>query len=90
MRVESEDIGSAPSRLWTICVPLSFHATVFAFLWWKQRNSINAEHLVFEKIGHVAGIFIYPVKSCKGISRTSARSLIEGLEFDRFVYSRKK
>ena len=78
-------MGSAPSRLWTVCVPLSFHVIAFAFLWWKQRNTINAE-----QIGHVAGIFIYPVKSCKGISLNSANCLIEGLEFDRFVYSRKK
>ena len=31
-------MGSAHSRLWTVCVSLSFHAIVFAFLWWKQRK----------------------------------------------------
>ena len=89
-RGERDDMGSAHSTSWTVCVPLSFHVIAFGFLWWKQRKGIKAERLVFEKIGHVAGIFIYPVKSCKGISLNSANCLIEGLESDRFVSSRKK
>jgi len=83
-------MGSVHSRLCTLCVPLSFHVIVFALLWWKQRKATNTECLVFEKTGHVTGIFIYPVKSCKGISLNSANCLIEGLESDRFVRSRKK
>ena len=83
-------MGSSHSRLCRICVPVSWHFIAFAFLWWKQRKAIKAEHLVFEKIGHVTGIIIYPVKSCKGISLTSANCLTEGLQSDRFDHEKTK
>ena len=78
-------MGASHSRFWTICLPASLHFIAFAYLWRKQRNQKKLEHLVFEKIGHVTGIFIYPVKSCKGISLESSNCCIEGLELDRFV-----
>lgn len=45
---------------------------------------ILARPAVFKKIGHVAGLFIYPVKSCRGISLEASNCLIEGLQNDRY------
>ena len=81
-------MGTIQSRLWTVCVPVSFHFVAFLCLWNKQRNQRNLEPLAVKKIGYVSGIFIYPVKSCKGISLDSSNCLLEGLEFDRFVESK--
>ena len=78
-------MGNFPSRSWRLCLPFSLHFVAFAFLWWKHRKALKAGNLIFEKIGHVAGIFFYPVKSCKGISLETANCLIEGLEDDRLV-----
>ena len=71
--------------LWRICLPLSLNFIAFAFLWWKHRKALKAKPAVFKKIGHVAGIFIYPVKSCRGISLEASNCLIEGLQNDRYV-----
>ena len=78
--------------LWRICLPLSLNFIAFAFLWWKHRKALKAKPAVFKKIGHVAGIFIYPVKSCRGISIEASNCLIEGLQNDRYVvlFVRKK
>ncbi|XP_029205371.2 mitochondrial amidoxime reducing component 2-like isoform X2 [Acropora millepora] len=80
-------MGSSPSRLWTICLPaVGISFIPLAFLWRifrGQKNSLSADHIAFEEIGHLAGIYIYPVKSCKGISLESSACLIEGLQFDR-------
>lgn len=71
--------------LWRICLPLSLNFIAFAFLWWKHRKALKAKPAVFKKIGHVAGLFIYPVKSCRGISLEASNCLIEGLQNDRYV-----
>ena len=78
--------------LWRICLPLSLNFIAFAFLWWKHRKALKAKPAVFKKIGHVAGIFIYPVKSCRGISLEASNCLIEGLQNDRYIvlFVRKK
>ncbi|CAH3150256.1 unnamed protein product [Porites lobata] len=76
-------MGNFPSRSWRLCVPFSLHFVAFAFLWWKHRKALKGGNLIFEKIGHVAGIIFYPVKSCRGISLETANCLIEGLEDDR-------
>ena len=73
--------------LWRIFLPLSLNFIAFAFLWWKHRKALKAKNTVFKKIGHVAGIFIYPVKSCMGISLEAANCLIEGLQNDRYSAS---
>ena len=70
--------------LWRICLPLSLNFIAFAFLWWKHRKALKAKPAVFKKIGHVAGLFIYPVKSCRGISLEASNCLIEGLQNDRY------
>jgi len=36
-----------------------------------------------EKTGRVAGLFIYPIKSCKGIQLSEALTTENGFEFDR-------
>lgn len=78
-------MGNFPSTSWRIFLPFSLHFVAFAFLWWKHRKALKAGNLIFEKIGHVAGIIFYPVKSCRGISLETANCLIEGLEDDRLV-----
>ena len=70
--------------LWRIFLPLSVNFIAFAFLWWKHRKALKAKNDVFKKIGHVTGIFIYPVKSCRGISLETSNCLIEGLQNDRY------
>ena len=59
----------------SVALPLS----VLAYLWWRKRNQAES----YEKVGYVSGLYIYPVKSCKGISLDSAVCLIEGIQFDR-------
>lgn len=48
-------------------------------LWWQKREKKRT----FMEVGRVTELFVYPVKSCKGIKLTEARCLKEGMEFDR-------
>ena len=50
-----------------------------AALWWQKRERKGT----YEEVGHVTEMFIYPVKSCKGIRMTEAKCFKEGMEFDR-------
>ena len=77
-------MGTSHSRLWTITIPLSLTLLAFAHYRWRQRRQRKIEH--YEQVGHVTGLFIYPVKSCAGISLETADCLTEGLQFDRSVY----
>ena len=77
-------MGTSHSRLWTITVPLSLPLLTFAYYRWRQRLQRKIEN--YEQVGHVAGLFIYPVKSCAGISLETADCLTGGLQFDRSVY----
>ena len=77
-------MGKSHSRLWTITIPLSLPLLAFAYYRWRQRRLGKIEH--YEEVGHVTGLFIYPVKSCAGISLETADCLTAGLQFDRFVY----
>ena len=77
-------MGASYSRLWTISLPLSLPVLAFAYYWWKQRQVRQIEH--FEQVGHVSGLFIYPVKSCAGIWLKTANCLTAGIQFDRFVH----
>lgn len=74
-------MGTSHSRLWTITIPLSLTLLAFAHYRWRQRRQRKIEH--YEQVGHVTGLFIYPVKSCAGISLETADCLTEGLQFDR-------
>ena len=78
-------MGTSHSRLWTITIPLSLPLLAFVHYRWRQRRLRKIEH--YEQVGHVTGLFIYPVKSCAGISLETADCLTEGLQFDRSVYS---
>ena len=51
----------------------------FAALWWQGKEKRRS----FEEIGRVSGLFIYPVKSCKGIPVDDVKCFKEGMEFDR-------
>lgn len=46
------------------------------YMRYKWRNEFHA-------VGKVTGLYIYPVKSCKGIRLDSAVCLEQGLEHDR-------
>lgn len=48
-------------------------------LWWKQHVKSNS----FKEVGSVTGLFVYPVKSCKGIRMDSVKCFKEGMEYDR-------
>lgn len=83
LRRRFTQMGTSHSRLWKISLPLSLPFLVFAYYRWRQRRLRKIEH--YEQVGHVTGLFIYPVKSCAGISLETADCLTEGLQFDRFV-----
>ena len=69
----------------SILLAISLPVLSVAYYCWKHRQVIRIpEH--FEQVGHVSGLFVYPVKSCAGISLTTAKCLTAGIEFDRFVY----
>ncbi|KAJ7365551.1 Mitochondrial amidoxime reducing component 2 [Desmophyllum pertusum] len=51
----------------------------FAALWW-QRNERRRSYM---EVGRVSGLFLYPVKSCKGIRVDDVKCFKEGMEFDR-------
>lgn len=50
-----------------------------AALWWKQHVKSRS----FKEVGSVTGLFVYPVKSCKGIRMDSVKCFKEGMEYDR-------
>ncbi len=55
----------------------------FAALWWQQKQRRRS----YKEVGRVSGLFIYPVKSCKGICLQDVKCVKEGMEFDRWVFS---
>ena len=60
-----------------ILVGLILAATLkYGASWWMRRRR---NHL-FEQIGKVSKIFIYPVKSCKGVQLTEGTCTIYGIE----------
>ena len=77
-------MGTSHSRLWTITIPISLSLLAFAHYRWRLTRPRKIEH--YEQVGQVIGLFIYPVKSCAGISLETADCLTEGLQFDRSVY----
>ena len=77
-------MGTSHSRLWAITIPLSLPLLAFTYYKWRQRKLRKIEH--YEQVGHVAGLYVYPVKSCAGISLETAECFTEGLQFDRSVY----
>ena len=77
-------MGTSHSRLWTVTIPLSLPLLAFVHYRWRQRRLRKIEH--YKQVGHVTGLFIYPVKSCAGISLETAHCLTEGLQLDRSVH----
>ena len=55
----------------------------FAASWWMRRRREN----LFEKIGQVAKLYLYPVKSCKAVEKTEGECTLYGLKCDG-VYDR--
>ena len=83
-RSTGKKMGTSHSRLWTITIPISLSLLAFAHYRWRLTRQRKIEH--YEQVGQVIGLFIYPVKSCAGISLETADCLTEGLQFDRSVY----
>lgn len=50
-----------------------------AALWWRKKE----RGLTYREVGRVSELFIYPVKSCKGIRVDEVKCFKEGMEFDR-------
>ena len=50
-----------------------------AALWWHKREKKGT----YKEVGRVTELFIYPVKSCKGIQVSKAKCFKDGMEFDR-------
>ncbi|KAL9953901.1 hypothetical protein ACROYT_G041374 [Oculina patagonica] len=51
----------------------------FVALWWHRSEKKRS----YKEIGRVSGLFIYPVKTCKGISVDEVKCFKEGMEHDR-------
>ena len=73
------NMASSYSKYLLIGLPVVALAGVAA-LWWQR----NGRRRTYEEIGRVSGLFIYPVKSCKGISVSDIKCVKEGMEFDRW------
>ena len=50
-----------------------------AALWWER----NERRRSYKEVGRVSDLFIYPVKSCKGIRVDDVKCFKEGMEYDR-------
>lgn len=64
------------------CLLLSISAvavSVAAVIYWRRRQSKE-----FHAVGQVTGLYVYPVKSCKGIPLDSVVCLEQGLQHDRY------
>ena len=48
-------------------------------LWLREKMSRRS----FKEVGRVSGLFVYPVKSCKGIRVQEVKCFKEGMEYDR-------
>jgi len=47
---------------------------------WLERNERKRS---YKEVGRVSDLFIYPVKSCKGIRVDDVKCFKEGMEYDR-------
>ncbi|XP_013416781.1 mitochondrial amidoxime reducing component 2-like [Lingula anatina] len=54
---------------------LSVSLAKYVFAWWAQRSSQN-----FKLVGRVSGLYLHPVKSCKGIDLLGAECTKLGLK----------
>ena len=50
-----------------------------AALWWERKEKRRS----YKEVGRVSDLFIYPVKSCKGIRVNDIKCFKEGMEYDR-------
>ena len=50
-----------------------------AALWWERKEKRRS----YKEVGRVSDLFIYPVKSCKGIRVNDVKCFKEGMEYDR-------
>ena len=69
---------AAYSKYLLIGVPVAVLASC-AVLWWREKLRRRS----FKEVGRVSGLFVYPVKSCKGIRVRDIKCFKEGMEYDR-------
>lgn len=67
------------SKYLLIGVPVAVLASCAA-LWLREKLRKRS----FKEVGRVSGIFVYPVKSCKGIRVRDVKCFKEGMEYDRW------
>ena len=71
------------SKYLFIGLPFVALAGIAALNWWRQ----HAKERSFKEVGRVSGLFVYPVKSCKGIRMDNVKCFKEGMEYDRWDFS---
>ena len=69
---------AAYSKYLLIGVPVAVLASC-AVLWLREKQRRRS----FKEVGRVSGLFVYPVKSCKGIRVRDVKCFKEGMEYDR-------
>ena len=69
---------AAYSKYLLIGVPVAVLASC-AVLWLREKQRRRS----FKEVGRVSGLFVYPVKSCKGIRVRDIKCFKEGMEYDR-------
>lgn len=67
------------SKYLLIGLPVAVLASCAA-LWLREKLRKRC----FKEVGRVSGIFVYPVKSCKGIRVRDMKCFKEGMEYDRW------
>ena len=71
--------SETPMLYKVLVVSLPVALCVAVALWWlKGRKSNN-----FIQVGYVSALYVYPVKSCKGIKLDKALCLPHGIQHDR-------
>lgn len=71
-------MSSSYSKYLLIGLPVVALAGV-GVLWWQRREEKDS----CTEVGHVRELWVYPVKSCKGIQLTEAKCFKRGIEYDR-------
>ena len=71
-------MSSSYSKYLLIGLPVVALAGI-GVLWWQRRE----EKVSCTEVGRVRELWVYPVKSCKGIQLTEAKCFKRGIEYDR-------
>ena len=79
--IESLQRMAEYSKYLLIGVPVAVLVSC-AVLWLREKQRRRS----FKEVGRVSGLFVYPVKSCKGIRVRDIKCFKEGMEYDRWDF----